>query len=228
MSNLAIVTNNPGSDDVSEARELMRSNIAEIAELNSERERLTALAAQAGEEEAAKLAVDRAETELFRAWAASGAKGEAPALLTAERKTASARLAIAQAVAAGAETAIGEIDAKLAAAHFEAHEIGARIDDAIFSEMLARYAATFADCERNFAAARANAATCYGLRQAVYARAHELASEGKEGQSLQFLQRLERIKMPDTDFLGAPTNAEVSAAHALATNEIRRLGELGK
>ncbi|WP_294534638.1 hypothetical protein [uncultured Rhodoblastus sp.] len=227
MSRLAIVEReNPPSQAVSEARDQMRRHIAEIAGLNSERERLTRLAS----EETAVLQqigeIGAREIAVFKAWASGGCKGAAPAFLTEERRVASEKLARAQAVAAGAESAIQEIEARLAAAHVEARDLGALVDEAVSVEMLARYAATFADCERKFAAARAGAATCFGLLQALYSRAHELAPEGKPELSLRFLQQLERVKAPDTDFLGGPTNAEVAAAHSLALSEIRRLGEI--
>ncbi len=216
MPQLAIVDEKPAIDPLAALHAEQADFQLQNAELNSERERLTVLAAQAGEEEAALREVDRRENELFRAWAASGAKAAAPALLTAERQAASERLALAQAKAAGAESAIREIDARLAAAHVEARELSAKIDRAILDALERDFHAAKEKFSCALAAARLLAAAAFGTRGAILAQAENLRMRGEIESATEIFRRVEALDRAGIDVDASPSVGEVRSATEVA------------
>jgi hypothetical protein len=217
MPQLAIVdTEKPAIDPLAALHSEKADLQIQIAELNSERERLAALAAQAGEEEAALREVDRQENALFSAWAATGAKAAAPALLTAERQAASERLALARAKASGAETAIREIDARLAAANVEARDLSATIDAAIFDAMERDFHAAKEKFSRALAAVRLLAANAFGTRAAILAEAENLRMRGEIASATEIFRRVEALDRAGTDVDASPSVGEVRSATEVA------------
>jgi hypothetical protein len=185
---------------------------SQIAELNSERERLTALAAQAGEQEAALREIDRTEAAMFSGWAASGAKGNAPALLTAERQAASTDLALARAKAAGAAIAIQEVEARQAEAGAALAEIDRKIDAAIIDALESGYQAARERFGRALAGARAMAADVFGTRAVILGQAENLRNLGQTEEANLIYRRVEGLDRAGIDLDATPLVAEINRA----------------
>lgn len=213
MPQLAIVVDEKPAIDPLAALHAEKANFQlQITELNSERERLTALAAQAGEQETALREIDRTEATLFSGWAASGAKGDAPALLTAERQAASTGLALARAKAAGAAIAIQEIDARQAEAGAALAEIERKIDAAIIDALAMDYHAARERFGRALVSARDLAADVFGTRAVILGQAENLRNRGQTEEATVIYRRVEALDRAGIDLDATPLVGEVNSA----------------
>jgi hypothetical protein len=224
MPQLAIVDKEkPAIDPLAALHAEKAALQSQIAELNSERERLAALAAQAGEQEAALREIDRTEAALFSGWAASGANGDAPALLTSERQAASTGLALARAKAAGAAIAIQEVEARQAEGGAALAEIERKIDAAIIDALERDYRAARERFSRALAGARNLAADVFGTRAAILIQAENLRNRGQTEEANLLYRRVEGLDRAGIDLDATPSVAEVNRALEFAKARVASL-----
>lgn len=183
---------------------------SEIVRLNGARTRLAALVDEENDAIATVGEIGSREVEAFRSWALAGGVDAAPELLTAERRAAAEKLALAQAKAAGAEKVIVAFEREQAEIHGRQLDLARKIEALIFDRLQGEFRSEANAINAAVLVLRQRAAALGGLSKSILDIAENLQRRGLHDEAVGFFQRAERLPQVNLADIG-PTGAEIDA-----------------